>query len=381
MRRKLYALTIPRGAQLDTTATEQRELSERGILGPGPAAVDAVASQAASYRLEGQVVAPTYAAQVAAEFEELFAADGYRAVPLFATGGNASTDGWYALRDVDSGPATAKSDEVHDISGRLVRAGTNDSHWRTVRLIPSSERTVENDFGSDTDQEVAAPAAASDVQWFDDVTGETEAASSTATRTTEGGDVDIYDPTAPSIDARELLFTIDYSDVGGTDCLVWDTRGRSYSDTTPAGDTIEPAWQYVFSPAHVFDGDAVLENGYLRLTFDFAGGLTAERWSTGSYGNVSLGSSTWEPSRLDIVEISPAELVAQVQFVDTSDSSTYTLDLSLQRGATDALWTRPASETSATPSGLQTYLGPIAATTDRNPRPATTIRARSDTRP
>lgn len=376
----IYRSTIPIDAFTNQDERKQRQLAKIGLVNGG-SDLETVSSEPGTLRLDGQ-----YRGQLsdmlATELRELLDADGVEPLPLHGIGDQIAEDGYYSAENIDGGKVDPHTDKANSFRGELVRKGTRASHWRGQQ---TATMQVQNDFGSDQTASIALPATARKVRWFDGLT--TEPATVTSTVSAEYGDVDFYDVEEPSFYSINnggtnptLIYELAYADEGDVDPGVWDTYGRT--QTTTAGGNTVFQWQDVFSMDHEFRGDVVVNNGLLKLTLDEATqSITAEQWNNGtsSWDSVSLGSSTWQLFDVDITNVSMSRVEAQLTFED-SDGSLYALDMVLQRGRSQALWTRPENETNGTPSGLQTLLSPIATTSIFDPVAQTSLVPRSEVR-
>jgi hypothetical protein len=233
-----------------------------------------------------------------------------------------------------------------------------------LRATRTTVVQVDHPFGNTLDAVVGVPADARKLRWLNEETGARETVTVQATRTTSSGrDVDVLFAEVSSYDDPTAIYEIDYADIGWTDPRVWDDRG--FADIEDADGRTQ--WQKVFATAHRYDGQAVVENGLVRLFFDEANNsLTVEEWDTGtaSWSSVSLGASDWELYDADLRDIGLARVRAQVEFRDTTQSPTayHRLSMRLTRGINWPIWAN-SIEGSAVPSGLQTLLDPVASAT------------------
>jgi len=381
--RLLYNLAVPETAQADQRQQQAQQLLSEGILGSGPAAVEAISADAGSRTLVGQVSGPL-APLTADEFEELFGAGGIEVVPYFQRGPDTgSEDGYYALENVDVKPEHPADERIQRFDGSLERRGSRRSHRRSLLTNPTTE---DNPFGSASTEEIGIPARASKVQWYNSADGSLEAATVQRTESGEHDDVDVYDATEPSFSAPTLVYDVAYRHEWPVDVRVWDTYGRSkYRESVVDSTTVGTAsvnssmvsetreavqWQRVFTSDHDYRSTPVLENDLLRLEFDEPGQkLRAYRWDDAEelYDRVQLGQSSWRLFDLDITRIGVERIDGQAEFEDTSNpGTTHNLNFSLKRGYTDALWLNPDNEGSI-PGGLKTRLDPIAHDSDQDP--------------
>lgn len=357
MTRRLYRTPIPETAFRNTDETGRSNVAKLAAI-QGGSSVQSVGTEPGELSLDVQYKG-TYAGRLALELVELLHTDSVQPVPYAPTSGQSEDDGYYAAESVTAGRIRPQTDAVVNVDARLVREGTRASH---LQAVETSKSNPKNDFGSDQVTHVGAPADASLVRWWDG--GATvEYPTPVATRTAEYGDVDIYDVDAASFSDPTLVYApAGYDGIGDVDAKVWDTYGGA--SKTDANGVVQ--WGRVFSPEHDYVGEAVIENGLLRLTLDEANQtIAAERWDTSlatpAWSSVSLGTSSWYPVDVDVRTIAPARIEARVLFSD--GSSRYPLDMVLSRGDESALWVRTPNATSTTPSGLVTLLDPIAQTT------------------
>ncbi|EMA17176.1 hypothetical protein [Haloarcula amylolytica] len=378
MTRTLYALRVPDAALEQPSSTQSLQVASNSPLNSDSPAVDSLAAEPGSRPLAG-VVAGQYADIIACEFEELFSATGIEVVPWFGDTNN-QRDAYVALEDVTVDQATAQEPRLQRFDGQLSQAGTQEDHQRALYCNP---QPVDNPFGSTSTAEVGLSAQASNVQWWDHVTGATAAATVQRTMAGEHDDVEIYDATEPGFDNPVLLHEIAYDAEWPTDVRVWDDYNRSKSaQTTVNGETrtVDPTWQRCFVTSHEFVGTPILESDKLRLEADTDNQLlSASRWTGSSYDGVSLGASDWRLRTLDLSRIGIERIDAQTVWIDTSNGGTHRLDLTLKRGREDALWTVPDNG-STPPQGLIDRLSPIASPADQAAGEVLDIVAKSEVR-
>jgi len=120
----------------------------------------------------------------------------------------------------------------------------------------------------------------------------------------------------------------------------------------------------------------VVETGRLRLRLNEATGLTAERYSAGSWSTVSLGTSDWQLFDVALRRPGAAQVRARLTFEDTASGELFELAAVLSRGRDDALLYSPSGV--QVPSGLVTRLTPIAATTVLDLQPERTLIERGE---
>jgi hypothetical protein len=383
-RRRLYTLSIPTDAQLDTGRQVRRRTASISPLGDGTAVGQAIASEPGSLRLVGSYRG-ALADVMAREVEELADADGYEAVPLFTTeGDNTDRDGYYVVQEADTGAAAPRAEgALHTFSSRLELSGSRNSHFRSVELTVDS---VANDFGTTEEAFVGVPAQASLVRWYDQSANTLTQATPADTVTTEFGDVALCDvANAPSTTDAALVYDLPYQEQGKVDVRVWDGREQGLGGKTDAEGVVQ--YQKVFVTSHEYRGRPILSNGRLRVLLDedptVVPGVTAERWDTANstWSSVSLGSNPdeWRVIDVDVVAIGPAAVDAQVLFENGSGTQ-HALNARLTRGDDTILWTNPPNEDDQTPTALRDVLDPIASTDLQTAGEALGLRAREEVR-
>lgn len=350
--KELYAVPIPSGAQSRLDRSTRQQQSRQTLLNEDSGDVAGLGSEPGDRTLVVEY-ADEYASVRAAEVREL-ATSFSQPLPLHVQTGTSVDDRYVVAQRGEVAPVDPRSETFQRATLLLSDAGTRASHWRRVRTAPAQ---VDHSFGNATKAPVGVPAAAEKVRWYNPTSGAREVPTVQSTRTSRLGDVDILHARNSSYDDPHLLFNIAYAEEGKTDPRVWDDRGQA--SITSSGAVV---WQKVFSTDHVFDDQAVLENGLLRLFVDESGNsLTAEEWDTGtsSWSSLSLGTSDWEIYDLDLRTIGLAQVGGIMEFRDTTQSPTafHRLGFQLQRGAEDILF----STATPIPSGLDSLLTPIAA--------------------
>lgn len=373
--KRLYGLPIPNDAQTSTSGETRRNVAAQGSLSDDPSPVEAISLEPGERSLTVQYRA-RYAELLAESLEQLFDAGSIEEVPYYGVDRQTPQDGYYTLERSSPSQPDPRIDGVHETQGVLRKAGTRNSHWRSVASTPAQ---VENDFGTDTTAYIGVPATAEKIRWFNRETGGTESGSVVVTRAAEHGDVDIYDADTVSFSTPVLIYDLAYDQEGRVDPVAYDTNGN---DSKTDSDGVVQ-WQAVFRSENEFEGDAVFDNGLLRLVFDEPGqSLSAEEWDAGNetWNAVSLGTSDWVLFDLDLTRISPARIEGQVGFENTADGSLYSLDMVLARGADAVLWMRPDNEPDPTPSGLVNKLDPIADRSIVDLQDAQTLTARGEVR-
>lgn len=357
--RRLYALTIPEGIQTRAESQVPKSQQRQAVLGSDTGNVQAIATEPGERPLT--VEYPDEFARIrAAELREL-ASGVSQPVPFYGISAQTPSDGYYSVSTLNrAGPVDPRSGKFQRARVTIAKEGTPASHWRRVRTGPTQ---VDHPFGNSTEAPVGIPAAASKVRWYNRETGATAEPTVQTTRSGAAADVDILDAGAAPYDAPEVIYELAFGQEGLTDPRVWDDRGTA--SRTDGNGALQ--WQKVFAASHQYEGQLVLENELLRLTIDEPAdpGIQADRYTSGSWSAVSLGTSDWQLFDWDIRTIGTAQVAGVAEFQDTTQSPTafHVLRWQLQRGAADVLW----STDTPVPSGLQTLLSPIAASNIYDP--------------
>jgi len=380
-RRFVHAVAVFESAVERPRSTQSERVDSAGALNSDLPAVESVSPEAGGRTVAG-LLAGVGAKLTATELEELFGASGVSVVPMYVEGGDAQIDGYYASKDVNLRRPAAERDDLQSFDGQMIRRGSRRSHRRAVRTAPT---TVSNPFGSASTEEIAIPARATDVQWFN-ARGDQSTESATVQRTETGqhDDIDVYDATEPSFSQPALVYDVAYRHGWPVDVRVWDTRENARRETTnTSGDdvgtatigsaevgseTSYAAWQRVYRSDHDAVGTLSLENDLLQVALDETRGrLRAARWdeSDGQYNRVQLDTSVdWRFESADITHIGLAAVDGQLQFSD--GTNTHPLNVSLKRGHTDLVFANPDNAGSV-PANLVTRLDAIAADSDQDP--------------
>jgi hypothetical protein len=331
---------------------------------------------------------------MAEEFEELFSGGGIESVPFVTVGKQSGDNGYYTLSNVDLEPLDPRGNGFYKFDGVLTKEGTRESKRRAVKTSISQ---VENSFGNTQTALVGVPAAASDIRWFESETEQTEPASVVETRTAEHGDVEVVDALTSSFDSPALVFDLPYQQEGKVDTVVWDDHDRSKLDVQYSGDRVGDAtvgvsavgtetylnsWQWCFSTAHEFAGDAVVDNGFVRLWLGDRLRVDHYQPDTEEWALTSLGDATWQLDDWNLTRIGPARVTARCRFYDSTQSPTqhYELDMDLPRGYQSPVWIVPENQTPPTPSGLVDLLSPVANESDYSPQAEQGLVARAEVR-
>lgn len=374
---RIYRTPVPNRTIQTVDDSVRQELSRAQRLGASEE-VEQLGAGAADLTVDGEY-SGQYADRLGPEFEELLSSPTVEEMPVY--GISHGKDGYYAAERVDESPTTPKADPFATIRAGLSKKGTRNTHWLAVATAPY-QPSPGHPFGTDTSELVGLPAAATHVRAVDTVPEPSQRTRPTPAKTvsTRHGDVDLYDASSLAFDPI-YLYDLPYDAQGDVDPGVWDTFGDAEQEGGGAvgatvGDAIvgsasvgemDPgvvAWQRVFDPAHEYVGEAVLENGLLRLEIDEDDRtLRADRYDADwdRWRLVSLPARSWEPVDLDVTEIGRVAVRGQLEFVDADTGDVYALNFGLHRGYDDVLWWRPAGEADPVPTGLQELLDPIAS--------------------
>jgi hypothetical protein len=370
--RRLYTTIIPSGAfdPASGRTDVRKQLSKlAGLDGSGD--VTATGTRPGEFRIEGQFRGK-YAELATTELTELLEADVLDTVVCYGVGDRTPEDGYYAPERGSNSRIRPQTPGALTFDGDLSKEGTRASHRRAVATNPK-ERP--HPWGNDTTGDVGVPAAASKVQWVTFERDDTQAATADSTITAEFGDVDRFDVETPpsGFETRpSLAYDLPLAQAGNVDAAVFDTYGRPRTDVE--GDF---AWGQVFRSDHAFRGDIVIENGRLRLRLDEANNtLSAERYTSGSWSDVSLNAAGWQLFDVDLRRPGAAQVRARLTFEDSTNGDLFELACVLHRGWDDLLLYSPADL--QVPGGLVTRLDPIAASTVIDPQPERTLIARSE---
>lgn len=314
----------------------------------------------------------------AAELLELGGSVGQQPLPIGTPGQDFDTlSGFYTL-DVDREVGLSARDSRNQSANiDRVRLSTADraatiGDYHAAVLTNLNQPDPGHEFGNDTDALVGLPAAASAVRAVNRTLKPEERVvpDVVETRTTERGDVDLYDAAEYDFDPA-FLYDIDYADARTVDPVVWDsvgtgaygeTYGESYGLGSKFGADKTRQWQAVFSPAHDFNGVAIFDNGLLRLYLSDSGlsvreyDADADEWDA-----VDLPSSDWQLVDADIRAITPPRVEAQLEFADDDGGDLYAVDIALDRGRDDLQVWIPESVSDPIPSGLEELFEPIAS--------------------
>lgn len=379
----LHTLLLVGDTQQQARSDKQIQTTAEAVLGSDVPVTESIGAEPGeqtfrgAYRGNDSEVMMTEVVEIADN-----GAPDYDAVALYGNASSTGDDGYYGITNVRPERPRPASRKFWTYTLTLDKKGTPKTHKRAVSTAITALNTSPptNPFGSNETVTVGIPNASAAPRWFDSVNKSYEDASpETAAVDTQFATVDLYNTSVPTFSDPTLVYDLALDEEGKTDLRVWDTKGSA--DRTSGGLL---QWARVFDPGHEFDGDAILENGRLRLTFnESAPSLSAEEWNetASDYDAVSLGSSDEQLEDVDFDRIGMQRASAQVVFLNTSDSSRYHVDMELRKGQNVTLVTVPDNEdASAFPAGLDTLLSPIASGLDDDPGDDKGLVRREDTR-
>jgi hypothetical protein len=364
----LFSSPLPEAATTNESDSLGQQLSELGLLDADSAAVESISSKAADLALEGQYRwGGQFSSLVASELDELADAS-LSQLPLYQRNATYQNQGFYEIKSADVEPVHANRRVVWQYRLSLTFVGKRGSKFRA---LATNTRQADHPWGNTMDALIGIPADTRKVRWHDPKPERVEPATPVRTVTGEPGDIELYDveagEAALGVSNPALVYDIAYSsDVTGS-VRVYDSLGRAakYSN----GGDGPRQWQIVHSTEHDIQDPVVLSNGVLRVRLDEDGTpeISAEEWddSAGSWVTVDAveteGANTdWSLYDVDLMEIGMQDVRCQLGFEHPTDGL-YAVNASLQVGREAVLFWRPESEADPVPSGLETWLAPIAA--------------------
>ncbi|GGK74498.1 hypothetical protein [Haloarcula sebkhae] len=373
----LYTSPLPESAQTGEQNQLRQELSQQGLLGQQRSAVEQISSGGGDLSLDGQYrYGERISRMLAGELSELAGAR-LGGLPLYQDTGGFSDAGYYTIKNLNVDPVHANRRDVYQYDLTLIRKGTRSTHRREVT---TEARELTHPFGNDVSGYVAAPATAEGVRWLNPETDATTTASPTTTRSAELGDIDEYRLSDAPYASPSLVYDIDYDSEGATDVRVFDSLGGSKLDADG-----NLRWAKVFDPSHEFSGEAIVDNGLVRLRADptASPGVSVEQYdyNADAWNNVSLPASDWSLVELDIAErqsqrLGAARVDAWTRWRNASTGATYPLDVTIHRGWPGIQFSRVPDSTSPVPAGLESLLSPAASDRLVTPQPKRDLRPR-----
>jgi len=383
----LFSSPLPEAANTTETDSLGQQLSELGLLDEDAAAVESISSEAADLSLEGQYRwGETFSSMVAGELDELADAS-LSQLPLYQRNTTYQNQGFYEIESATVEPVHANRRDVWQYSLSLTFVGKRGSK---VRALTTNIRQADHPWGNTLEALIGIPAGARKVRWLDRETGRVEPASVVRTVAGDPGDIALYDieagESALEVSNPTLVYDVAYPDDVTGSVRVYDTKGRT-AKFSEGGDGPRQ-WQIVHSTEHDIQNPVVLSNGRFRVRLDEDGtpDIQAEAWDDSLESWVAVdaveteGSNTdWELYDVDLTEIGMQDVRCQLGFEHPTEGL-YELNASLQVGRELVLFWRPASIEEAVPSGLETWLDPIAAGWILDPQPDRGLVDRSEVR-
>jgi hypothetical protein len=343
------------------------------LLDTGGTSVENIATENVDFRKQGRIqLGPTLSRKVADELDSL-SESAYTSLPLFDPSGSSlgRKAGYYEVTRADVTPAQEARDDVYQYDVQLTKAGTREDSRRAVRTNPE---TIVTGLATGSPAPVGIPAEAINPRWYDEGSG-TEDATPTNTVTTQYGDVDLFDYTNATASAPELIYDLPFDRDGPTDVRVYDDLNQSKLATTASGGEVS-RWIHAYHTGYDFEGGAVIDNGRVRFRLD--ADITVEEYDTANdvWNTVSLSSGDLSLDEWSIQRIGPANVRVRLIATDTTDGSTKTASVRLQRGLDGILLRQPVDQDLS--SKFESWLSPIASDASDDPQPRQTLRKRSD---
>lgn len=370
---RLYLTPLPE--QTTDTASGQTgsQVQQAGLLDTGGTSVENIATENVDFRKQGRIqLGPTLSRKVSDELDSL-SESAYTSLPLFDPSGS-SLDrkaGYYEVTRADVTPAQEARDDVYTYDVQLTLAGTREDSRRAVRTNPED---IATNLATGSPAPIGIPAEASNPRWYDEDTG-TEDATPTATVTAEYGDVALFDYTAATADAPDLVYDLPFEREGPVDVRVYDDRDTAKFTSTVSGGQAN-VWPHAFHTGWQFDGGAVVDNGRIRLRLD--ADVTAEEYNTGTgeWDSVALTSGDLSLDEWSLERIGPAAVRVRLVATDTSNGETRTASVRVQRGLAGVLLRQPRDDVLS--PKFESWLDPIASDASDDPQPEQGLRDRSD---
>ena len=369
---RLYATPLSERTNDDAAGQVGSQVRQAGLLDTGGTNVENVATENVDFRKRGRIqVGPTMSEKYASELNSL-SESAYTSLPLYdSTGGLGERRGYYEVARIDVSPAQESRQEAYTYDAQLTLAGTREDSRRAVSTNPEA---IATNLATGSPAPIGIPAEAINPRWYDEDTG-TEDATPTSTVTAEYGDVELYDYTDATADAPELVYDLPFERDGPTDVRVYDDRDTDKFTSTVSGGQAN-VWPHAFHTGWQFDGGAVVDNGRVRLRL--GNDVTAEEYNTGTdaWDSVALTSGDLSLDEWSLERIGPANVWVRLVATDTSDESTRTASVRVQRGLAGVLLRQPRDDVLS--PKYESWLGPIASDASDDPQPEQTLRDRSD---
>jgi len=369
---RLYLIPLPDFDAQRSDKVAASQIEQAGLLDTGGVAVENVATDNLTTTFEGQFrFGRRFSRKVSSELDSL-SESAYTALPLFSeTNTDERRRGYYELENADVAPAKPGVEHVYEYTITLKLKGTREDSRRAVSTNPEA---IATNLATGSPAPIGVPAEAINPRWYDEDTG-TEDATPTATVTAEYGDVDLYDYTAATADAPDLVYDLPFEREGPVDVRVYDDRDTDKFTATASGGQAN-VWPHAFHTGWQFDGGAVVDNGRVRLRLD--ADVTAEEYNTGTdaWDSVALTSGDLSLQEWSLERIGPGAVRVRLVATDTTDGSTRTASVRVQRGLDGVLLRQPRDDVLS--PKYESWLGPIASDASDDPQPEQTLRDRSD---
>jgi hypothetical protein len=369
---RLYATPLSERTSDEAAGQVGSQVRQAGLLDTGGTNVENVATENVDFRKRGRIqVGPTMSAKYASELNSL-SESAYTSLPLYdSTGALGEKRGYYEVARIDVSPAQESRQEAYTYDVSLTLAGTREDSRRAVSTNPEA---IATNLATGSPAPIGVPAEAITPRWYDEDTG-TEDATPTDTVTAEYGDVELYDYTEATADAPDLVYDLPFEREGPVDVRVYDDRDTDKFTSTVSGGQAN-VWPHAFHTGWQFDGDAVVDNGRVRLRL--GNDVTAEEYNTGTdaWDSVALTSGDLSLQAWSLERIGPAAVRVRLVATDTSNGSTRTASVRVQRGLDGVLLRQPRDDVLS--PKYESWLGPIASDASDDPQPEQTLRDRSD---
>lgn len=368
---RLYLTPLPKRTTDTASGQTGSQVQQAGLLDTGGTSVENIATENVDFRKQGRIqLGPTLSRKVADELDSL-SESAYTSLPLFDPSGSSlgRKAGYYEVARADVTPAQEARDDVYQYDVQLTKAGTREDSRRAVRTNPEA---IVTGLATGSPAPVGIPTEAINPRWYDEGSG-TEDATPTNTVTTQYGDVDLFDYTNATASAPELIYDLPFDRDGPVDVRVYDDLNQSKLATTASGGEVS-TWIHAYHTGYQFEGGAVIDNG--RIRFRLGADITAEEYDTTNdvWNSVSLTSGDLSLDDFSLQRIGPAKVRVRLIATDTTDGSTKTASVRVQRGLRGILLRQPVNQTLS--SKFESWLSPIASDATDDPQPEQTIKSR-----
>ena len=388
----LYTVPLDDGQVVSLDETVAAAVETSGLLQQSGVATERISTDTVDAVVSGQFrVGELFSEKLADELSSLTESQ-YGAVPLFSpqTSGIDRKDGYYSVKSSDVSQAAARRPDVIEYDVALSFTGTTETHWRAIKTRPES---IQTGLATDGPGQIAIPATAQKVRWFDTAQGRV-AASADKTVVTEFGGVSLFSPNDAPFDDPTLLYEVPFSDEAPIDVRVFDTRGinRFFEAERPAsggdyntgdyntgdygGAPTEQVnqWTHVFHGSFEFEGLPLITNGRFGLRFDEDAGTIDRQTVDNKFISVNLDD--FELVDVDLETITPVDVQCFVEFEDTTDGSTEAVILSVQRGLPKAVAREPDNHDPS--AKLENTIDAITTNQTTDAQPAQTLISRNE---